>query len=170
MAQLSTLDHMSHSLKKIILLFIVCLLTQGCVAVAVMKTRTQTFQNPIIMDRIFVSGLSSADPKHKPTYTSAWLEAHWGKPTSIRHTGEGGRDEIWTYKFGHVWVGAGAMLVIIPVPLCLPVVREKAMFTIRDGQVVGAKNSTVECVGVVAGYVIGGEGGGSWGAGPGRFW
>jgi hypothetical protein len=161
---------MSHSLKKIIPLFVVCLLTQGCVGVAVMRTRTQTFQNPVIMESIFISGLSSGDPKQPPHHTSAWLEAHWGKPTSVRHTGEGGRDEIWTYKFQHVWVGAGAMVVIVPVPLCLPVVREKAMFIIRDGQVIAAKNSTVECVGVVAGYMMGGGGGGGWIAGSGRFW
>jgi hypothetical protein len=140
-------------MTKITPLLIVCLITQGCMAIGVGKIRTQTIQNPVILDTASVDSLCPCNLKHK-TYTAAWLESHWGKPNSIGYTGKDSRDEVWTYKFHHAWVGVGAIVVIVPIPLLLPVQREQAIFTIRDGQVVSVKKSQKEYHGGIAGYLV----------------
>ena len=124
-------------------------------AVGVQRTRTQTFQNPVISDSASVGGLHPGNPSgtNAIIYTSTWLEAHWGKPGSVSCAGKNERNEIWTYKFDHVWVGGFAVVVIVPIPLVLPIERERVVFVLRDGQVVSGKQSKLERVGGFAGYL-----------------
>jgi len=147
---------MSHSITKAVPLFIVCLLVQGCVGVGVRRMTTKTFQNPTISGIVSIDGLGRGNPSgtNAFVYTSTWLESHWGKPTSVRRTGEGDRGEIWTYKFEHRWVGAGALIVIVPVPILLPVGRDRVIFELRDGEVISGKRKKMEYDAGFAGYLI----------------
>jgi hypothetical protein len=153
-------------MKKIVLLAICCSLLQGCVGGIVLKPRTEIINHPAIDDYA-----GDADAAHKKdsaeatngvVYTSAWLQAHWGSPRHVRHT-PGGADEVWIYHFRPIWVGV-VPCVILPIPVALPVVREKTCFTIHDGHVVSASVTMPWEVGGVAGVLMSPEGGGSFGA------
>ena len=65
----------------------------------------------------------------------------------------GDTDEIWTYKFGSIWEGV-VPIVIVPIPLVLPVGREKVCFALRDGRVVSANVTEAHMVGGIAGYCM----------------
>jgi hypothetical protein len=133
-----------------------CLLLPGCIGFGVFRSRTETFQDPAIPD---TAGLSVSErppgrTNELPVYTAAWLDAHWGKPKSIRHAGPSGADEVWTYEFGLIWNGF-APIFLTPIPIAVPVAREQVRFVLRDGRVVSAEQTGQRQTGVVAGYVPG---------------
>jgi hypothetical protein len=94
--------------------------------------------------------------------TSEWLQWHWGSPSQIHHAA-GGSEEIWTYKFDTVWEGI-MPIVIIPIPLMLPVAKEKVCFSLHDGRVISASVTKSIVVGGTYGVIPNPEGGGSFGA------
>jgi len=87
-------------------------------------------------------------------YTSEWLEAHWGKPATITHAGADSPDVIWTYRFKAMWEGILAV-VVIPIPIALPLEREKVQFVLRDGRVISATQTTPQTVGGAFGFFVG---------------
>jgi hypothetical protein len=127
---------------KLVPILVVCLFGQGCVGVCVAHIETETYKNPAIgyeptvnlweWDCVRSKG-SLEDP-----LTAAWLQEYWGKPASVRPATKETQGELWTYKFG--LVGGGVIpLLIVPVPLVLPLAREKVVFLVRDGHVVSAE-------------------------------
>jgi hypothetical protein len=146
----------AHLTKKLISALTLCLLSQGCVGVAIVKTRTATYQNPRVSNEAGIYGLGQPDTSQTNSipYTTTWLEEHWGKPKSIRHVGAGGLDEVWVYKFDPLWIGV-VPIVLVPIPLLLPTEREQVQFVLRDGQVISGKVRESHSVGGAFGYSVG---------------
>jgi hypothetical protein len=121
-------------------LVVLLLLSQGCVGFYVRHTQDTTINDPVINNDPKVDGVEEHHPMevtNSVEYTTAWLEGHWGKPTSVRPVADDDGGAIWTYKFRHCWCGL-IPTVIVPIPLMLPVGREKVLFVVRKGRVVGA--------------------------------
>lgn len=131
-------------IKKLILLTMLCLcpLLQGCVGFIIAKQHTLVINDPVIA--LHRTGRFPAYSRGTYTvYTSAWLQTHWGRPPRIRNVSSGpglGVGSLWTYRFGPIWEGIVPCL-IVPIPLVLPVAREKVSFTIRNGQVVSVSST-----------------------------
>ena len=145
-----------NAMKKMIPYLALCLLVQGCVGATILKTRTNTIQDPVVPDtsQYWPRQRETFDITNTVVYTAGWLEAHWGKPTSISHAGTDHLDEIWTYRFGVIWEGVMPM-ILVPVPIALPVGREKVRFVLRDGRVLSVTRSESQMVGGAYGYSIG---------------
>jgi hypothetical protein len=163
-----TLDHKRTLMKKLILFAVFCLLLQGCVGVGVLKTHTKVINDPEISlysnnpSPDDVGKRSSPAGTNAVIYTTGWLQTYWGHPNSITRI-VGSPDEIWTYKSRLIWEGV-IPFVIIPIPLVLPVRKEKVCFTLHDGRVINA-SITQECmVGGTYGVILSPEGGGGFGA------
>jgi hypothetical protein len=155
----SALDRQANQenmMKMMIPYMAICLLVQGCVGGAVLKTRTTAIQDPIIPDmrEYWPRQLEQFDMTNTVVYSAAWLEAHWGKPASITRAGADNLDEIWTYKYGVIWKGI-EVIFLVPIPIALPVEREKIQFVLRDGRVVSAARHESRTVGGAYGYSIG---------------
>jgi hypothetical protein len=135
-------------MTKIIPLVILCLFIQGCVGVGALETHTKTLQNPALSDAASANGLGSIHPGQTVTnaYTAAWLKDHWGEPKSIRHAGTTDLDEVWTYKFGPRWNGV-VVVVLVPIPIALPVGRERVQLVLRDGCVTSGTQTRTQTVG-----------------------
>jgi hypothetical protein len=157
-----------HTVKTLTLFTILslCPLLQGCVGIVILKPHTAIISDPVI-----ASVPNDADPAHQRnsyeatnviTYTSDWMRVHWDSPKRLTRV-PGGSDELWTYNFRRIWVGV-VPCVILPIPLALPVGREKICFRLRDGRVVSASTTKPWMVGAVAGFSLSPEGGGNWGA------
>jgi hypothetical protein len=130
---------MGRRLKPVFVL-VMCLLCQGCVGVASMSSTRTAISNPVLSDAASLNGLSqvaATNTRSNSDYTAQWLEAHWGKPSTLRPESGGGGGELWTYKFGNAWRGVVPML-IIPIPLILPTGSEKITLVVRHGRVVSA--------------------------------
>lgn len=143
-------------MNRIVPLLILCVLTQGCVGISVQSAKTERFQDPHLADNGSARGLRDRDPgeTNATAYTTAWLEAHWGKPSVIRHAGPGGLDETWTYKFDLNCTGA-LLFVIIPIPLEVPTGREGVQLAIRAGRVISGEQRFTRTVGGIVGYSLG---------------
>ena len=143
-------------MKKVVPYVALYLLTQGCVGVGALKTRTETVRDPVVPDSAGPALYSRDMSKttNAVLYTSAWLEAHWGKPATVAPVGAGDLDEIWTYRFRPIWEGI-MPIVVIPIPIALPVGREKVRFVLRDGRVINATQSRRQTVGGAVGFGFG---------------
>ena len=126
----------SRSGVKLIPILTACLLAQGCVGVLVGRRSTETFKQPSIAEKPATYAIGDAT-SWREAATSDWLRDHWGKPASIRPGPPETQGELWTYKFGPVWDGVVPCL-IVPIPLVLPLGREKVVFLVREGEVVSA--------------------------------
>jgi hypothetical protein len=148
------------------LLAILCPFLQGCVGLVVPKPHTETIDNPKISFYVHepygVTKRTSSEATNEFAYTSEWLQKSWGTPDSIRHA-TGTSDEVWTYKSGPIWEGV-VPFVIVPVPLILPVAKEKVRFSLHDGYVVSAAVTESWAVGGTYGFIPNPEGGGGFGA------
>jgi hypothetical protein len=131
---------MSSSLPKSLSFLVLCLLTQGCVGLAGFSVKTKTFQDPWIANAACAESvtLRGDSQTNTLTYTAAWLDAHWGKPKTIKRTGKGNLEDVWIYKFDTTWSGV-MPVVVIPIPILIPTGREQVLFTMRDGNVISAK-------------------------------
>ena len=103
---------------KIVSLLSVCLLAQGCVGIATLKTKTESIQDPRVADNPIAGGLYPRDfnQTNGIAYTTSWLDTNWGKPSSITKTDDGGHEEIWVYKFGTIWSGM-VPIILFPIPM-----------------------------------------------------
>ena len=153
-------------MRTLIVFAMFCPFLQGCVGVAVLKPHTEVIDDPVI-----ASIPNDADPAHKRksseaanavVYASEWVQTHWGNPYRVNHV-SGSSDEIWTYRFRPIWEGI-VPCVIVPIPLVLPVGRQKICFRLHDGCVVSASSTVPWMVGGVAGFMLSPEGGGNFGA------
>jgi hypothetical protein len=157
-------------MKKFILFAMLCLILQGCVGVVVPKTRTKVINDPIVSIYPDVPGAvrkrdssETANVRDETSEcTSQWLRTYWGDPEHISRI-PANSNEIWTYKSGLVWEGV-VPFVIIPIPLILPVTREKVRFSLHDGRVVSASVTESCTVGGTFGFIPHPEGGASFGA------
>src|SRR3954453_343761 len=124
-------------MTKWMLPVILCLLTQGCVGIGALKTRTEIFQDPTLSDTARVQGLWFANSSQAVSnaYTATWLKTHWGEPKSIRHAGAADLAETLTYKFGPNWQGI-VVVVFAPIPIALPIGRERVQFVLREQRVI----------------------------------
>ena len=143
-------------MKKMIPYFALCLFVQGCVGVAIQKTRITTIQDPIVPDQreYWPRQRESFVMTNAVVYSAAWLQDHWGKPASITHEGANDPGEIWTYKYDVIWEGIAPM-VLVPIPLGLPVGREKVRFLLRDDRIISATHTEPRTVGGAYGFIMG---------------
>jgi len=147
-------------MKKFVPYLALCLLVQGCVGAGVLIKHTEAVRDPVVPD-IACPALYPRDISETTNalvYSSAWLEAHWGKPASVTHAGAGDLDEIWTYRFRPIWEGI-MPVVVTPIPLALPIGREKVRFVLRGGSVISAMQSRRQTVGGAVGLGLGPCGG-----------
>lgn len=153
-------------MKRTIPVLLLCLLAQGCVGIATSRTKAETFRNPKIWDWPSVYSARESEASgvtNTASYSASWLRTHWGKPASVRSVSSQGRDEMWTYKFGLLWNGAVPMLGI-PIPLIVPVGRERVEFVLRDAQVISATRTHEQGYEAVAGWYWYGPCGPTWGS------
>ena len=152
-------------MRAAILLVMLCPCLQGCVGFVVPKPHSETIDNPKISFYVHepygVTKRTSSEATNGLAYTSEWLQKSWGTPYSIRPA-TGTSDEVWTYRSGPIWVGV-VPFVIIPVPLILPVAKEKVRFSLHDGHVVSAIVTEGWAVGGTYGFIPNPEGGGAFG-------
>jgi len=141
---------------RVVPLLILCVLASGCVGFNVTTTKTQSFEHPELGDRAYPHALRStaAWGSNAPTYTSAWLESHWGRPKAIRPAAAPESGEVWIYSFDLNWNGA-ILFVLLPIPLEVPVGRERVELLVRDGRVVSGKQRFMHTTGGVLGEWVG---------------
>ena len=144
------------AMTKLVPLLALCLLTQGCVVGGgLMKSHHEVLLDPVVPTAPcpYLHERSMSKTTNSVTYTSEWLENHWGKPSSITHGGAGS-ETIWTYKFRPVWKGV-VPVVLVPIPIAVPAGRERVQFVLRDGCVIRATQSRRQRVGGAAGFGFG---------------
>lgn len=138
---------------------IACLLVQGCVGVAVGHSVTKTIKQPSIGDKPGTLAVSSA-AIGSTNITAVWLRDHWGKPATAQLLSPETHDERWTYKFHPILYGI-VPCVVVPVPLLLPLGRERVVFLVREGRIVSANVVTEDFSGAGA-SLLGPEGPFTW--------
>ena len=152
-------------MKTVFLLLMLCPLLQGCVGAIVLKTRTEAISDPVIpFDSEIpqpVSRQKSPEATNTVVYTSELLRKYWNSPDLV--TKSAGSEQIWTYKTRLVWKGV-IPFVIVPIPLILPVAREKVCLTLHDGHVVSASTTRSHIAGGTYGMFLGPEDNLGWGA------
>ena len=137
-------------------MLILCSLLQGCVGISVSTPKTQRFQQPQLALEACARGVWNSTPSDTNTlvFSSAWLESNWGKPAAISPAPEGDIGEVWTYKFDLNWNGT-ILFLLIPIPLELPIGRERVQLLVRDGQVINGEQRFTHTAGGILGYSIG---------------
>ena len=135
-----------------LLCLLLCILTQGCVGLGVEKTYAEVIRNPVVSQDGF-RPLESAQDTNL-VCTSAWLEEHYGKPSSVRHGDAANSEEIWTYRDGLLWNGV-TIFALIPVPLEVPTGSGGWVCVVRDGCVVQATRKWSHYIGGIVGFNVG---------------
>ena len=113
------------------------------------RTRTEVIDNPGVRVRPYPTGVHNvykAKGNDAPC-SAAWVKENWGDPEHIRAPRKKGQAELWTYRFRPVWCGV-TIGVIVPIPLVLPVAREKVTFFVRDEEIIRAKVVEERCSGL----------------------
>jgi hypothetical protein len=153
----NTISAICGAMKQLIFPLVLCLLASGCVGGGVRWTSTVTIEHPTISDPPWVCNVRNRMPGDTNTlvYTSAWLQEHWGKPTTVSRTGGDGAGENWTYRFSHSWSGLYLYVLIQIPPIALPVGKNAVSFTLRQDQVVSAKRSVSRMGGGAIGFSTG---------------
>ena len=155
-------------MKALALFALPCLLLQGCVGGVVLKMRTTVINDPVIPFYSEIpqptSKKDSPEATNAVVYTPDLLRKYWNSPDLVNHGV--GSEEIWTYKSRLVWKGV-IPFVIVPIPLILPVAREKVCLTLRDGHVVSASLTRSRTAGGTYGLYQSPEGNLGWGV---RSW
>lgn len=149
--------HPCKGMAKLLPLLCLALLGQGCVGGGAFVRKTVTIQNPEIGKTPAVWNVRQQGPRSETDAvgdSKAWLEEHWGKPARLVPSSAQGGGDIWTYRFGCLWSGVVAV-VVLPIPLALPVGRERVSFLVQDGRVVSAKVVRHRTCGAIAGCIIG---------------
>jgi hypothetical protein len=134
-------------------ILLACLLLQGCVGVMFPGARTETVREPVVGEK---SHYGVYRAYRQPRTTTVSLTERWGEPASVATLPSTG-DELWTYEFGTVWYGI-IPCVVLPVPLALPLGREKVILRVRDREVISADVITCDFVGGACASLVGPDG------------
>jgi len=84
-------------------------------------------------------------------YTESEITEYWGEPDAV---GDFGECKVLTYTDGISWVGAGALVGILPVPLVVPAGKYENRFYLHRSTAVGLVQEYGE-VDRVVGYICG---------------
>jgi hypothetical protein len=128
----------------------ISLCAQGCVGVVTWGMKNQTFEPAMVLRKPSVDAVSRAPGGNTENPSALWLEAHWGQPSHTNQVTGPQQFELWTYNFGRRWCGI-MPCIIVPIPLVLPVGRERVVFYIRDGRVTHAEVTKLGGYQIVAG-------------------
>lgn len=112
------------------------------------RTASRTVENPGVGGYASVAMIYQLSGTNQSP-SATWLKAHWGKPTTIEVADGQSQTELWTYRLDAIWCGF-VPAFIVPVPLILPVAREKVIFRIRDGQITQANVAELHISGLGA--------------------
>lgn len=130
----------------------------------ILKTQTTVINDPVLP---FYSEIPEPTSRkdlpgttNSIVYTPDLLREYWENPDLVSHGR--GSEEIWTYKSRLIWKGV-IPFVIIPIPLILPVAKEKVCLTLRDGHVVSASTITSRTAGGTFGLYQSPDGNVGWG-------
>jgi hypothetical protein len=148
-----------RSTVKLAVMTAACLLSQGCVGIAIKSSTTKEFGQPRIATRPSIGAVSEAGVGDTKV-TATWLREYWGEPATIRSVSPQTQTERWTYKFSPMWYGI-MPCVVIPVPLYLPLAKERVVFMLKEGCVVSARVVTSHDSGTGA-SLLGPEGPFTW--------
>jgi hypothetical protein len=122
-----------------------CLLLQGCFGGGVMTRQTTAYQQPVVYAEaghiLSVHERNAERDTNAVAYTPEWLKQNCGKPAAISRVGPGSHDQIWSYNRGTIWEGVFLYVGVGPIPIALPVAKEKIQLVLRDGQVTSATNT-----------------------------
>lgn len=134
----------------------------------VLKTRTTVINDPVIPFYGEIPQPTGRKDLPGATnvvgYTPELLRKYWENPDLVSQGA--GSDETWTYKSRLIWKGV-MPFVIVPIPLILPVAREKVCLILRDGHVVSASTTTSHIAGGTYGLYQSSDGNMGWG---GKSW
>ncbi len=135
-----------------LLCLMLCLFAQGCVGLGIEKTYSEVIRNPVVSDH----ELRGSDSTYatNPVCTSAWLEDHRGKPSSVHRDPAGPGDELWTYRDGLLWNGI-TIFALVPVPLEVPTGSAGWSYVVRDGRVIYATRKWSHYSGGIVGFNVG---------------
>ena len=152
-----------RSILRALPLLSLCGLMQGCIGLAAFGKKTQVLDPPAIhspadFENVWEYGGRTENIR---SISATVLRTEWGLPSSITPASPECEYERWTYKFGPIWYGIGAM-VVVPVPLVLPLSRKHVVFFLQDGRVVRTETSNTGSAGFIF-AVLGpdGHGGGT---------
>lgn len=142
-------------LFKLTSVLAISLFTQGCVGVVTRDMETQTFEPAMIAEMpatysVEASGKTFGNDPWIENPTSLWVKQHWGQPSHIKQVTRPTEGELWTYNFDHKWCGV-IPYIVIPIPLLLPVGRDRVVFHIQAGRVASADVTTIGGYQAVAG-------------------
>lgn len=130
-------------------------LTQGCVGIVTRGMETQTFEPAVVARMPATFAVSSNSENGKEPWienpTSLWLKQHWGEPPHIKPVSTPAQGELWTYSFDRKWCGV-IPYIVAPLPLLLPIGRERVVFHICEGRVAKADVITIGGYQAVAGW------------------
>jgi hypothetical protein len=140
---------------KLIAIVALSLLLQGCVGVMFPGARTDALKSSTVGEKRSLGAVHAANPETQLTAVS--LRERWGEPASIAPGASSSDGELWTYTFGPVWYGI-IPCVVLPIPLALPLGKEKAIFHVRDGDVISADLVKCDLVGGVCASLVGPDG------------
>ena len=143
------------SLLKLTSVLAASLFIQGCVGIVTRGMETQTFEPAMgaRMPATFAVG-SRSEIGNEPRIenpTSLWLKQHWGEPPHVKRVTTATQGELWTYSFDRKWCGA-MPCIVVPIPLLLPIGRERVVFHVREGRVAKADVTTIGGYQAVAGW------------------
>ena len=144
-----------HRIVAIVALLLACAGLQGCVGALTYGATDYEVQNPRV-DTVPDAYKVFLKPAPQPVTTSRDLATRMGLPHE--HRCEAGGLETWRYNSngGTRWSGTLLMLVVIPLPLMVPTGSERAIFQVRDGNVVSVKLTLYEAGGCIS-YIGGGK-------------
>ena len=131
------------SLPKLTSVLAASVLAQGCVGIVLRGTEGQTFEPAWVAEKPAAHAVGSTPSRSsdrelgKEAPTTIWLSDHWGKPSHVKRVAKPAQIELWTYDFDRKWCGV-LPCIVVPIPLLLPVGRERVVFHIRDGVVAKA--------------------------------
>lgn len=150
-------------MTRSISLILAGIFVQGCVGVATLRTKEETIKKPVIWNQPSIYGVRSEPMSTtNSAFTAAWLRVHWGEPSSIQSNSINSNEKFWTYKFGRRLNGIVPMF-IVPIPLIVPVGKEKIIFSLENGTIVSARCIHEQSFEAVAGWYWYGPCGPSWG-------
>jgi len=148
---------------RLLAVFLICLLTQGCVGIVTCGTKTETFQHPIIDLKPWGLTRQPFASTNSAIYTTNWLKSHWGEPTSIKVSSSKPGEELWVYKDFQTIYNGIVPLIIVPIPLIVPVGKERAIFQFENGTVISAQLVSEKTIEAAAGWYWYNPCGPSWG-------
>ena len=142
-------DMQSRSCVQVASWIVVAAFGSGCVGAAYLGSHHGEVEFPSV--GADVGDLSEGDAKH--VATAEVVRRNWGAPDRVETRADG--TERWSYYGPLRWKGLLIYAVVLPIPLLVPVGRERASIVFRDDVAVsGDAIASAERWEIFAGYLM----------------